>query len=146
MNTVRPPEGARTAAGGGGVPRPATAVIGAGWAGIAAAVAAQQADDAVTLFEAARRPGGRARALPATLPDGREILLDNGQHILIGAYADTLALMRTVGVDPATALLRQPLSLRHADGGGLALPPWPAPLDLLAGIATARGWDWRDKL
>ncbi|RYF52869.1 MAG: FAD-dependent oxidoreductase, partial [Comamonadaceae bacterium] len=37
-----------------------TAVIGAGWAGLAAAVRATQAGDAVTLFEAARTPGGRA--------------------------------------------------------------------------------------
>ena len=45
--------------------------------------------------------------------------------------------MRTVGVEPRDVLLRLPLSLRRPYGGGLAVPAgWPAPLDLLAGIAT----------
>ncbi len=46
----------------------------------------------------------------------------------------------------AQSLLRIPLTLRFPDGDGIALPRWPFPLDALAGIATARGWDWRDKL
>lgn len=121
------------------------AIVGAGWAGLAAAVAAAQRGHAVTVFEAARTPGGRARTLAVTLPDGSEALLDNGQHILIAAYTETLALMEKVGVDPRGALLRLPLVLRYPDGGGLALPPWPAPFDALAGIFTAHGWSWRDK-
>ncbi len=119
------------------------AVIGAGWAGMSAAVQATQAGHAVTVFEAARTLGGRARALAATLPDGREVTLDNGQHILIGAYTDCLRLMREVGVDPVAALWRGPLALQFPDGLGLRLPsaPWlPAPLDALIGIALARGW------
>ena len=42
--------------------------------------------------------------------------------------------------------LRLPLRIRFPDGGGIAFPRWPAPLDALAGIATARGWHGRDKL
>jgi len=122
------------------------AVVGGGWAGLAAAVIAVRAGHMVTLFEASRQFGGRARTLSIPLPDGREALLDNGQHILIGAYSQTLALMRTVGVDPAQALHRLPLALRFPDGDGIALPDWPAPLDAMWGIATARGWSWRDKL
>ena len=117
------------------------AVIGAGWAGLACAVEATRAGHAVTLYEAARIPGGRARRIE----DG-DLTLDNGQHILIGAYRATLQLMRDVGVDPDAVLLRMPLSLRFADGGGLALPRLPAPVDLLVGIATARGWTASDKL
>lgn len=115
------------------------AVVGAGWAGLACAVAAVAAGHAVTVFEAGRIAGGRARTVDGTPP------LDNGQHILIGAYTDTLALMRTVGADPDALLLRLPLTLRFPDGGGIALPRWPAPLDLLAGIATARGWSRADR-
>jgi len=118
-----------------------TAVIGAGWAGLACAVEATRLGHAVTLFEAAHMPGGRARRVD----DMHGLALDNGQHILIGAYTATLKLMRDVGVDVDSALLRLPLSLRFADGGGLKLPRLPAPLDLLAGIFTARGWTWRDK-
>lgn len=121
------------------------AIVGGGWAGLAAAVGCIERGMAVTLFEAARTLGGRARTLPVPLPDGGTALLDNGQHILIGAYLETLKLMEKVGVDPAAALLRLPLVLRHPDGQGLALPAWPAPWDAAAGIVTARGWNWRDK-
>jgi squalene-associated FAD-dependent desaturase len=122
------------------------AVIGAGWAGMAAAIAHTQAGRQVTVFEAARTVGGRARAVPGALPDGTPVTLDNGQHILIGAYAESLRLMRLVGVDTDCALLRLPLTLRFPDGQGLQLPDLPPPLDALLGIARAQGWHWRDRL
>ena len=121
------------------------AVVGAGWAGLACAVEATRSGDSVTLFEATRMLGGRARSLPLRLPDGSEVHADNGQHILIGAYTATLALMRDLDVDIDQAFLRMPLRLRFADGGGLSVPRLPAPLDLLVGIVSARGWAWRDK-
>jgi squalene-associated FAD-dependent desaturase len=121
------------------------AVIGAGWAGLAAAVAATRAGHNVTLLESSRVLGGRARSLPTTLPDGSTLALDNGQHILIGAYTATLQLMQETGIDPATVLLRLPLTLRFPGGDGLALPELPAPLDAAWGIARARGWSARDK-
>ena len=66
--------------------------------------------------------------------------LDNGQHILIGAYTDTLALMRQVGIDPDAVLLNLPMTLIFADGLGLKFKDWPTPLDALGGILSARGW------
>ena len=122
------------------------AIVGGGWAGLAAAIAACERGLEVTLFEATRALGGRARTLAVQLPDGRELLLDNGQHIMIGAYVETLALMEKVGVDLQAALLRLPLVLRDPQGQGLALPAWPAPWDAAAGILGARGWAWADKL
>ena len=125
------------------------AIVGAGWAGMAAAVAACEAGHHVTVFEASRTLGGRARALQSNLPDGTPVTLDNGQHILIGAYTETLRLMRKVGVNPETALLRRPLALPFVDGSGLQTPAyathWPAPLDAIAAIATARGWSWGER-
>jgi squalene-associated FAD-dependent desaturase len=112
---------------------------------MAAAVTACQAGHEVTVFEASRIWGGRARALPATLPNGSTSMLDNGQHILVGAYNATLALMRTVGVDPERTLLRLPLTLLYPDGHGLALPDWPMPFDVLGGIWRAGGWSLADK-
>jgi hydroxysqualene dehydroxylase len=125
-------------------------IIGAGWAGLAAAVEATRLGHTATVLEAARAIGGRARALNIKLPDGTEATLDNGQHILIGAYSETLQLMRDVGVDTSTALHRMPLTLRYPDGNGLALPdwrkPWFAGLDVAAGIFKAKGWSLLDKL
>ena len=120
------------------------AVVGGGWAGCAAAVALLDAGCDVTLFEAARTLGGRARAIET---DGRT--LDNGQHIMLGAYADTLRLMRRVGVDPAQALLRLPLQMRYpaADAGmDFVAPRLPAPLHMLVALLRARGLDRADKL
>jgi squalene-associated FAD-dependent desaturase len=122
------------------------AIVGAGWAGLAAAVEAADRGQVVTVFEAAQVAGGRARTVPVTLPDGSTALLDNGQHILIGAYLETLRLMEKVGVDPHAALLRLPLVMRDPQGRGLALPEWPAPWDAVAGIMVARGWSAGDKL
>ncbi len=122
------------------------AVIGAGWAGMSAAIAHRQAGRKVTVFEAARTVGGRARAVPGVLPDGTAATLDNGQHILIGAYTESLRLMRLVGVDPTTALLRLPLTLQFPDGQGLQLPDLAPPLDALLGIVRAKGWGWQDKV
>lgn len=122
------------------------AVIGAGWAGLAAAVAATRDGHRVTIYEGSRSLGGRARSLATVLPDGSTALLDNGQHIMIGAYTATLRLMLDIGIDPAAVLLRLPLTLRFPDGDGIALPDLPAPLDAVLGIARAPGWTVRDKV
>ncbi len=118
------------------------AVVGAGWAGLAAAVRAVEAGHAVTLFELAARAGGRARSVAA----GEHAPLDNGQHILIGAYGRCLALMRSVGADPVALLWRSPLELRYADGRGLKMPPGPPLPAFLRAVAGCRGWTWGDRL
>ena len=80
-----------------------------------------------------------------TLPDGTPVTLDNGQHILIGAYTETLRLMRQVGIAPKDVLLDLPMCLRFPDRQGISFPNWPTPLDALGGIFMARGWSWADK-
>ena len=118
------------------------AVVGAGWAGLAAAVRATQAGHDVTVFEAAAMPGGRARS-----DDASDGATDNGQHILLGGYARTLDLMRTVGVDVERALLRLPLRVTYADGSGFALAPTgPRLLAAARALAGARGFGAVDKL
>ena len=74
------------------------AVIGAGWAGCAAAVELARLGHAPLLLEAAAQAGGRARRLSIEHA-GQDWTLDNGQHILIGAYRDSLQLMSSLGVD-----------------------------------------------
>ena len=116
------------------------AVVGGGWAGLAAAVRATQAGHQVTLFELAAQIGGRARGVNV---DG--LALDNGQHILIGAYVRTLALMKTVGADTDAGLWRQPLQLRYPDGRGLRVPPGPSVLGFGRAVLACQGFGWRDR-
>jgi len=113
--------------------RNAVAIVGAGYAGMAAAVALAERGFAVQIFEAGPVPGGRARRVRA----GSQ-LYDNGQHLMVGAYRELLRLMRTVGV-PASAVLRMPLELRYVRGFALRALPLPAPLGLLGGLLLARG-------
>jgi len=110
------------------------AVVGAGWAGLACAVTLAERGIPVTVFEASRQLGGRARRVSI---DGVD--LDNGQHVLIGAYRETLRLMRLVGADPDELLLRVPLELRYADGFHLRAPRLPTPLNLLGALLDAKG-------
>ena len=112
---------------------PHVGVVGAGWAGIAAAVDLVRRGARVTLLESNRTAGGRARRI-----EYRGEPLDNGQHLILGAYRETLALMAAVGV-PASHLKRLPLEIRYPGGLGLAAPRLPAPLHLAVAIAFASG-------
>jgi hydroxysqualene dehydroxylase len=117
------------------------AVVGAGWAGLAAAVEATREGAHVTLFEMAPAAGGRARDV---ISHGS--VLDNGAHICIGAYVETLRLLRLVGVDEGAAFLRRPLTLVDADGFGLRMHGGaPLPAFVLA-VLLRRGWRWRDRI
>jgi squalene-associated FAD-dependent desaturase len=76
-------------------------------------------------------------------------MLDNGQHILLGAYSDTLHMMQTVGLRPSEALLRLPLQMRYpANSGGMDLraPRLPAPLHMAWAVLRAKGLMIADKL
>lgn len=120
------------------------AVIGGGWAGCAAAVELARAGHQVTLFEAARTLGGRARRVER---DG--LNLDNGQHILLGAYTETLRLIKLAGQDPQDLLLHLPLQMRYPAGSGgmdFVAPRWPAPLHLAWALLRAKGLARADKV
>lgn len=117
------------------------AVIGAGYAGLAAAVELAARGVAASVFEAAQELGGRARRVVY-----RGLTLDNGQHIFLGAYRETLRLMRLAGADPDTLLRRLPLQLVIPGRFSLQAAPLPAPLHLALGLATARGLSWGERL
>ena len=118
-------------------------IIGAGWAGLAAAVKLTKLGHKVTVFESAKQAGGRARAVSFG-----KLEVDNGQHLLIGAYTQCLSLMKTVGVDTKKSLKRLPLQLTVIDETKLILQalPLPAPLHLLYALVTATGLTLKDKL
>lgn len=115
------------------------AVIGAGYAGLAAAMTLVREGVVVTLFESNRVPGGRARRV-----EYRGTTLDNGQHLLLGAYHDTLAMMNEAGVPPV-ALHRTPLTLHFPGRMRLAAPRLPAPFHLVAALIGATGLSWKDR-
>ena len=116
------------------------AVIGAGWAGCTAALELARRGLAVTVYEQARMPGGRARRV---LLDG--VPVDNGQHLLLGAYGECLrAIAQVHGADAgAPALLRLPLALQPwgRQPGAVRLTAWraPAPWHLAGALLGARG-------
>lgn len=129
--------GERRAAAGAASGGMNIAVVGAGWAGLAAAVQAADLGHDVTVFEASHHLGGRGRGVDSRRL-GRRI--DNGQHILLGAYTATLALMQRLGADPQDRLLRMPLTVESADGGfRLQLGRAGPPLHLVTGLLAARG-------
>jgi len=119
------------------------AVIGGGWAGCAAAVELAARDAAVTLYEASRTLGGRARVVRM-----QDKLLDNGQHIMLGAYRETLRLMRHLGIAEESALLRLPLQMCYPDGAGMRFvaPRLPAPLHVGVALLRAHGLSRADKM
>jgi squalene-associated FAD-dependent desaturase len=117
------------------------AVIGGGCAGLAAATRLAQQGLQVTLYESSPQLGGRARGL-----SWKGQRLDNGQHILLGAYRDTLGLMHLASVDMAQALLRLPLQLEmHRRFKLKACAYLPAPLHILAGLMFAHGLSWQER-
>ncbi len=123
-------------------PHPApqkVAVIGGGYAGMAAAVTLAERGIACHVFEAGKVLGGRARRVIY-----RDLTLDNGQHILLGAYRELLHLMNMVGT-PEVALARYPLTLNLYPTFALQAPRLPAPLHLAFALLTARGLSWRDR-
>ncbi|MFC4161631.1 hydroxysqualene dehydroxylase HpnE [Chitinimonas lacunae] len=112
------------------------AIVGGGYAGMAAAVAASARGAQVTVLEAGPVLGGRARRVEL---DG--LALDNGQHLVVGAYRELLRLMAEVGVAERTAFVRQPLDLDLPGHFRLACPRLPAPWHALVGLLGARGLD-----
>lgn len=130
-----------------GVDSPASknvAVVGAGWAGCAAAVELVRQGCRVTLFEASRTLGGRARRVQIG-----DALLDNGQHILLAAYTQALSLMKDVGIDVREAVLRLPLQMRYPefdDGMDFVAARLPAPLHLAVAAIRTKGLKLEDKL
>jgi squalene-associated FAD-dependent desaturase len=117
------------------------AVIGGGYAGMAAAVTLADYRIPVTVFEAGRVPGGRARRVEAY-----GVALDNGLHILIGAYSETLRLIERVNPSAGPVLLRLPLEWTIHNSFRLRAAHLPAPLHLVAGVLRARGATLAERL
>ncbi|MFA5370902.1 MAG: hydroxysqualene dehydroxylase HpnE [Sideroxydans sp.] len=116
-------------------------IIGGGYAGMAAAVELAARGIPVTVFESAQQLGGRARGV---LHNG--IQLDNGQHLLLGCYHETLRLIELIGGDIKQDFLRLPLQLDLHGHFSLKAPYLPAPFHLLLALLNAHGLSWRERI
>jgi squalene-associated FAD-dependent desaturase len=101
---------------------------------MAAAVALAECGIPVTVFESAKQLGGRARGVAH-----QDTQLDNGQHLLLGCYRQTLRLIEQVGGNLEQDFLRLPLQLDLHGEFSLRAPYLPAPLHLLIALLSARG-------
>jgi squalene-associated FAD-dependent desaturase len=113
---------------------PRIAIIGGGYAGMAAAATLASHNLPVTVFESARQLGGRARGVRHN-----DTQLDNGQHILLGCYRHTLRLIELVGGNIEQDFRRLPLQLTLHKRFELRASRLPAPLHLLLGFINAKG-------
>lgn len=126
--------------------RPDVVVVGAGFAGLSAAVRLVEAGARVLVVEQRRRLGGRATAFED--PQTGEVV-DNGQHALFGCYHETFAFLRAIGAEEGVALDER-LDLEIVDGDGtrsrLVTAAWPPPLHLVGGLLRWGALGARDKL
>lgn len=113
------------------------AVIGAGFAGLAAAVDLQERRHQVTVLERRGVLGGRATSYRDAV-SGEDV--DNGTHLMVGAYAATFDLVRRAGAEDLL-LFQDDLHIDYVDDRGrssLDCPPLVAPLHLMAGLVGMR--------
>ena len=118
-----------------------TAIIGGGYAGMAAAATLAKHNIPVTVFESAKQLGGRARGV---LYNNTQ--LDNGQHILLGCYRHTLNLIELVGGNLHQDFQRLPLQLNLHNQFELKAANLPAPFHLLVGFLKAKGLSYKSRL
>ena len=117
---------------------PDVVVVGAGFAGLSAAVRLVQRGARVLVVEERRRLGGRATAF-ADRATGE--IVDNGQHVLFGCYHETFAFLRAIGAEANVALedrLDVEMIEPNGDRSRLVTAPLPAPFHLVGGLLR---WD-----
>jgi squalene-associated FAD-dependent desaturase len=143
LNSIPPPQPSPGGRGSNREQRDGlnVAVIGGGYAGMSAAVALADCGIKTTVFESAQQLGGRARGVMYN-----ETQLDNGQHLLLACYVQTLHMIKMVGGHIEQDFLRLPLQLDLHGEFSLKAPRLPAPLHLLGALLTSQGLTWGERL
>lgn len=120
---------------------PNIAIIGAGWAGLTAAVTLSDNGLPTTTFEASRTLGGRARKIKVN-----NKTLDNGIHLMSGAYSETLALLNKIrSLTEPLNISRQPFSYQY-EKLKIKMPRSKIPFGRLIGFLSAQGINVKEKL
>jgi len=123
------------------------AIVGGGWAGLAAAVELCQQGYKISVFESSPQLGGRARSIR-----WNNRLVDNGQHLMIGAYQQMLQLLKTLQADVDKLFKQIPHRMLMLDAQSAAtvfdlqLPTYPAPLHLLFGVLNSPSLSLKEKI
>jgi hydroxysqualene dehydroxylase len=109
-------------------------VIGAGFAGLAAAVALAERGMRVTVLEGKPAPGGRAYSFT---DENTGDLVDNGQHVLMGCYRETLDFLDRIGASDKL-VVHEDLEIEMLAGPGksakLKTARLPGPLHMSAAL------------
>ncbi|MCW8931115.1 MAG: hydroxysqualene dehydroxylase HpnE [Gammaproteobacteria bacterium] len=123
-------------------------VVGGGWSGLACAITLSHHGYKVTILESARQIGGRARAVNFKSFISQQTI-DNGQHIMLGAYHSTLELFKLIGIHEDDFLERQSLELNLYSKENpliqLKSPQLPAPLHLISAFINISGLSYYDR-
>ncbi|MEW6210837.1 MAG: hydroxysqualene dehydroxylase HpnE [Acidobacteriota bacterium] len=121
------------------------AIIGGGFGGLAAAVALSERGAKVLLLERRNHLGGRAYSF---LDSKTGCIVDNGQHLFMGCYRETIAFLKKIGsLDRVEFQDRLRVDFLEKRGAvSLACPRLPPPFHLLAGLLRMRGLTLGDKL
>src|SRR5262249_47403037 len=125
-------------------------IIGGGFAGLAAGVDLAEAGKQVLLIERRSFLGGRAYSFKDKVTGDT---VDNGQHLMMGCYHSTLGFLNKIGAagklkfqaNPQVDFLLEDAD-QHINHTSFRCPSLPAPLHLLAGLASLGSIGWRDRL
>lgn len=120
------------------------AVVGAGLAGLAAAVELARAGSEVEIFERSRLLGGRATSFQI---DGLEV--DNGQHVFLGCCTEFIEFVDDLGMSDQLRVQKRFDALifsRNQRASRLRAAALPAPWHLVASFIGYRHLRWPDKL
>jgi isorenieratene synthase len=118
-------------------------VVGAGIAGLTAALGLAERGVRVTVVERADRLGGRVRSWPVTLPDGSHAEMSRGFHAFFRQYYNLRAVLRRT--DPLLSRLRPladyPLVREGGGRDSFARIPRTPPWNLAAFVARSPSFD-----
>ena len=120
-------------------------VVGAGWAGLAAAVRLALQGLVVRVVESSGIPGGRARSFTDRATGET---LDSGQHLILGCYRETLDLVHVLGTNRLLSPSTHEVPLFLEDGGRASIRSvrLPGPLHMLPSLADLGHLSLGDRL
>lgn len=117
-------------------------IIGAGMAGLAAAVKLSETDKNILIIEAKKIPGGRFFSV---IDQHIAEIIDNGQHLMMGAYRNTLDLFKITGIDNITIDKKLNIPFYGFDGRTYRIrAPFPGKIGMIAALKKIPGAAYSD--